>query len=355
MFRSIFVPFLIASGTIFVPDLASLGSPDPQRNQKPQKNLIWRNGTKIGPRIAAKIGTRIGPQNWAQNWDQKSTQNWKTYFGLILGPFFGTNFGSSFGAKFRRIQTGISCFDSTLKSGKTRVSVKEMRKPAKPDWKIMQGQHQPSFSTAARLSNYLWKTFLQTPRLCLRCSCRFEPSQRTPAKQRCYLNWKNQRQPAKQTSRSFGRYSIGEKEKSLEDTINANVEIFLSFHFKEAFWEDSCLASINVTVSGAWLDTCTVFRSIFVPAKWFLIASGAIFVPDLASLGSPDPQRNQKPQKEFDLKKWDQNRTQNCGQNRDQNWPRIGTKKVPRIERPILAWFLVLFWNQFRFQFWGQI
>ena len=39
----------------------------------------------------------------------------------------------------------------------------------------------------------------------------------------------NQGQPGKQTSRSFGRY------KSLEDAIskvqNANVEIFLSFHF----------------------------------------------------------------------------------------------------------------------------
>lgn len=83
--------------------------------------------------------------NWAQNWDQKGGQNWKTHFGLILGPFFGTNFGSSFGTKFRQIQMEFRVSIQHWKSQETRVSVKEMTKPTKPNWKIIQGQHQPSF------------------------------------------------------------------------------------------------------------------------------------------------------------------------------------------------------------------
>ena len=166
MFRSIFVPakwFLIASGTIFVPDLASLGSPDPQRNQKPQKEFDLKKWD----------------QNRTQNCGQNRDQNWTPKLGPELGPkkypelkdlfwpdfwsFFGTNFGSSFGTKFRRIQTGISCFDSTLKSGKTRVSVKEMTKPAKPDWKIMQGQHQPSFELLLGYQITCEKLFFKHP------------------------------------------------------------------------------------------------------------------------------------------------------------------------------------------------
>ena len=169
--------------------MVSFESPDLQRNHKLQKK---RKRAQNWDQNRTKNWSQNRDQNWnpnwAHNWDQKGGQNWKTHFALILGPFFGTNFGFSFGTKFGQVQMELRVSIQHWKSPETRVTVKEMTKPTKHNWKIMQGQHQPSFQLLLGYQNDLWETFLQTLRLCLPCSCRFEPSQRTSAKQRNYLN-----------------------------------------------------------------------------------------------------------------------------------------------------------------------
>ena len=188
VFWSIFVPakwFLIAYIRAWY---GFFESPDLQRNHKLQKS---ESGPELGPKSDQELEPKSGPELEPKLGPQlgpKGGQNWKTHFALILGPFFGTNFGFSFGTKFGQVQMELRVSIQPWKSPETRVTVKEMTKPTKHNWKIMQGQHQPSFQLLLGYQNYLWETFLQTLRLCLPCSCRFEPSQRTSAKQRNYLN-----------------------------------------------------------------------------------------------------------------------------------------------------------------------
>ena len=95
-----------ASSSLPVPDMVSFESPALQRNHRLQKS---ESGPRIGTKIGPRVGAKIGDQNWTQ-----------------IG-----------------------------KSPETRVSVKEMTKPTKHDWKIMQEQHQPSFQLLLDYQNYL--------------------------------------------------------------------------------------------------------------------------------------------------------------------------------------------------------
>ena len=157
-----------------------------------KKNLIW---SQSGPRIGTKNRTQNWGQNWdqnwnpnwAQNWDQKGSQNWKTHFGLVLNPFLEPISGPVLGPNLGRFTRNF-VFQANIEITGNKGFCKGADKADETQLEDNSRTAPTIFSTAARLSNYLWKTFLQTPRLCLPCSCRFEPSQRTPAKQRCYLN-----------------------------------------------------------------------------------------------------------------------------------------------------------------------
>ena len=101
-----------------------------------------RIGTKIGPRIGAKIGTRIGTQIGPRIGGPKRGPELKDPFCPHFRSLFWNHFRVQFWDQIWAGSNGTSCFNSTLK---ITVTVKEMTKATKYNWKIMQGQQQPSF------------------------------------------------------------------------------------------------------------------------------------------------------------------------------------------------------------------
>lgn len=91
------------------------------------------------------------------------------------------------------------------KSQETRVSVKEMTKPTKPNWKIIQGQHQPSFQLLLGYQIICEKLFFKHPGCVSLVLADLNGLKEHQAKK--LIEWTNQGQPGKQASRSFGRYN----------------------------------------------------------------------------------------------------------------------------------------------------
>ena len=114
----------------------------PELGPKSDQELEPKSGPELEPKLGPQLGPKRGPEL-------------KDPFSLILGPFFGTNFGFSFGTKFGQVQMELRVSIQHRKSPETRVTVKEMTKPTKHNWKITQGQHQPSFQLLLGYQNYL--------------------------------------------------------------------------------------------------------------------------------------------------------------------------------------------------------
>jgi len=99
---------------------------------------------KSGPELEPKLGPQLGPKRGPELKDPF----WPDFRSLFWNQF-------SFGAKFGQVQMELRVSIQHRKSPETRVTVKEMTKPTKHNWKIMQGQHQPSFQLLQSYQNYL--------------------------------------------------------------------------------------------------------------------------------------------------------------------------------------------------------
>ena len=120
-----------------------LKPPDLQRNHKLQKTK-WA-GPELGPKSDQELEPKSGPElepKLGPELGPKRGPELKDPFCPHFKSLFWNQFRVQFWDQIWAGSNGTSCFNSTLK---ITVTVKEMTKATKYNWKIMQGQQQPSF------------------------------------------------------------------------------------------------------------------------------------------------------------------------------------------------------------------